>query len=87
MLAQGAAAVRAAEEEHPRLLATPERLEAVRAEIRKPGTHHRQVYETMKARVDASYPNNAALSKAYAPDYPLHGLPYPEIKADNCAFG
>jgi hypothetical protein len=83
-----AGAVQAAEEEHPRLLATPELLEAVRAEIKKPGTHHRQVYETMKARVDASYPDNVALSKAY------YGLRYrehfgkdPEIKPDDYVFG
>jgi hypothetical protein len=59
------------------LLATPELLAAVRAEIRKPGTHHRQVYETMKARVDASYPDNAALSTAcYGPQagYGLRSL-------------
>jgi hypothetical protein len=43
-------AARDAEEEHPRLLATPELLAAVRVEIRKPGTHHQQVYETMKSR-------------------------------------
>ena len=77
----------AAGEDHPRLLATPERLEAVRAEIRKAGTHHQQVYEAIKARVDASYPDNAALSKAYKAAYPLYGLDYPQIKPDDYAFG
>ena len=85
ILAQGD--LRGAEEEHPRILATPELLEAIRAEVRKKGSHHQQVYQTMKTRVDASYPDNAALSKAYYPDLPLHGLGYPEIKADNYAFG
>jgi hypothetical protein len=31
-----------AEEQHPRLLATPPVLEAIRAEIRKPGSHHQR---------------------------------------------
>ena len=43
-----------AEEQHPRLLATPELLAAIRAEVRKPGSHHQQAYEVMKARVDLS---------------------------------
>jgi len=87
------AAASRAEEQHPRLLATPELLTALRAEIRKPGTHHRQVYETMKARVDASYPDNAALSKAYYGPQFQYGLRSldrfvnPELKADNYAFG
>lgn len=43
MIALGLALMPAAsraEEQHPRLLATPELLTALRAEIRKPGTHH-----------------------------------------------
>jgi len=76
-----------AEAEHPRILATPKLLEAVRAEVRRKGTHHQQVYEAMRARVDASYPDNAALSKAYHAAYPLYGLGYPQIKPDDYTFG
>lgn len=45
-------------------------------QIRKPGTHHQQVYETMKARVDASYPDNVTLVRAYhgAAQYGLRSM-------------
>lgn len=53
----------AAEEQHPRVLATPKLLEAIRAEVGKKGSHHQQVYEAIKTRVELSYTN---MQKAYA---------------------
>ncbi len=41
-----------AEEMHPRLFLTPERLESIRNAIEVEGSHHRQAFEAMKERVD-----------------------------------
>jgi len=52
-----------------------------------------KVCETMKARVDASYPDNTTLAKAYYGPQAQYGLRSldrfvaPEIKPDNYAFG
>ncbi len=56
-------ATEAAEEQHPRLLATPKLLDAIRAEVRRKASHHQQVYEAIKARVELSYKD---MQKAYA---------------------
>jgi len=62
-LCAAANAATGADEEHPRILATQPLLEKLRAEVRKPRTHHQQVYEAIKARVELSYQN---MQKAYA---------------------
>ncbi|MGD0896547.1 MAG: hypothetical protein ABR915_01845 [Thermoguttaceae bacterium] len=54
-----AVATARAEEGHPRILVTKPLLEAIRAEARKPGSHHQQVYKAIKERVEASYKNMA----------------------------
>jgi hypothetical protein len=47
-------------QQHPRLLVTEQRLAQLRELVRKEGTHHAQVYEQMKWRVD-----EADLTEAY----------------------
>jgi hypothetical protein len=73
-----AGAVRA-EEEHPRVLATKPLLEAIRAEVQKKGSHHQQVYEAIKARVDLSC---QSMAKAYRPEEASETL-----KPDDYAWG
>ncbi len=43
---------------HPRLFATDKRIDAVQAAIQNEGSHHQQAYTAMRARVEASSPNN-----------------------------
>lgn len=82
MMASGA--LRGAEEEHPRILASPPLLEKLRAEIRKPGTHHQQVYEAIKTRVELSW---GSLQKGYYGAHLAILGKYPDIKPDDYAYG
>jgi len=61
----------AAEEEHPRILAAPPLLESIRAEVKKTGSHHQQVYAAIKTRVELSYKD---MAKAYRPWAPAEAL-------------
>ncbi len=58
----------AAEVTHPRLFITPEKVAAIKAAIKKPGSHHAEAYGALKARVDTrSY--DVYSSEKYARSY------------------
>ena len=78
MVLVAAMAAARAQEEHPRLLATKALLEAIRAEVGKKGSHHQQVYDAIKARVELSY---QSMNKAYC-----EGSEEP-LKPDDYAWG